>query len=133
MNKKVAAIIAVVLGLALVGFGVYLQFFQTKGFKQTDATITRIDKNWRAYNNETMEDEYDYDVYVKYTVDGKEYEGKADTYDESYAEGKEITVFYNPSNPAEIHGDSGIVSYFLMGIGAIVAVVGVVMLVRRDA
>ena len=133
MNKTLGAIIAIVLGIACVGFGVYSQFFQTKGFEETTATITKIEENWRGYNEETMEDEYDYDVYVKYTVDGKEYEGKADTYDGSYVEGKEITVFYNPSNPADIHGDSGFLGIIMIAAGAVLAIAGVIMLVKRVA
>lgn len=133
MNKTLGAIIAIVLGLACVGFGVYTQFFQTKGFEETTATITKIEENWRGYNEETMEDEYDYDVYVKYTVDGKEYEGKADTYDGSYVEGKEITVFYNPSNPADIHGDSGILGIIMIAAGAVLTIAGVIMLIKRIA
>ena len=133
MNKTLGSIIALVIGIALVGIGIYVQFFQTKGFKETTATITKIEETWRGYNDETMEDEYDYEVYVKYTVDGKEYEGKADTYDGSYAEGKEITVFYDPSNPADIHGDSGFLGFVMIGIGAVMVVAGAFLLVKRIA
>ena len=133
MNKTLGSIIAIVLGLVAIGFGVYTQFFQTKGFEQTTATITQIDQTWKGYNDETMEDEYDYTVYVKYTVDGKEYTGKADTYDGSYVEGKEITVYYNPSNPADIHGDSGILGFIMIGIGVVLVVAGAFLLIKRVA
>lgn len=133
MNKTLGSIIAIVLGLVAIGFGVYTQFFQTKGFEQTTATITKIEETWRGYNDETMEDEYDYEVYVKYSVDGKEYEGKADTYDGSYTEGKEITVYYNPSNPADIHGDSGILGFVLIGVGAVLVIAGAFLFIKQIA
>ncbi len=43
-----------------------------------------------------------YEVFVTYTVDGKDYRSQLNHYDASYSVGKKIEVHYNPGDPAEI-------------------------------
>ena len=70
----------------------------------------------RLVPEEHAGDDEEHDVYVAYSVDGKEYNALSDTYSSSYFEGKEITIFYNPDNPAQIHGDSKLLGIILMAI-----------------
>ena len=133
MKRSVVLVIFLLIGIALLGFGVYAQFFQTKGFEATTGTIERIDKTYRGYNDETMEDEYDYEVYVKYNVHGTEYSGRLDMYDPTYEEGKQVEVLYNPENPEDMHSEIGIFGLVLMAIGAVVAAGAIVLLIRKNA
>ena len=131
MNKNVVIAIAFIIGLAVFGYGVYLQFFEGKGYVQTTATITQIDQVWTGYDNETNMDEYDYTVYVEYTVDGKDYTAKSDFYEDGLEKGQEITVYYNPSDPSKMVSEKGIFPYVLMGIGAVIAIGAVVVFIRE--
>ena len=131
MNRSLVFVIFIVLGIAVAGYGVYVQFFQTKGFVSTTGTIDRIDSTYMGYNDETMEDEYEYTAYVKYTVDGQEYSGKLDVYDQSYEEGKQVDIMYNPANPSDMHNEPGLFGVVMMAVGVIVALGSVVMLIRE--
>ena len=80
-------------------------------------------------NNYTYIMQYDYDVYVNYSVDGKEYTGKSDYYSGSYKEGMEIKISYDPNDPTKIHGDSKGMGIILMIAGSVTIVVCVVLLI----
>ena len=131
MKQSYIYIIFIVIGLAVAGYGVYSQFFQTKGFEKTTAVIDRIDESYMGYNDETMQDEYEYTTYVKYTVEGKEYTGKLNISDASFKEGQEVDVMYNPANPSEMYSEPGITGFIMMVAGLVVAAGAVVMLIRE--
>ena len=73
--------------------------------------------------------QYDYEVYVNYIVDGKDYSEKTDYYAGNYKEGMEIKIFYNPDDPTQIHGDKGTFGIVMMIGGAVVTVICIVLLV----
>ena len=73
--------------------------------------------------------QYDYEVYVNYNVDGKDYSEKTDYYAGNYKEGMEIKIFYNPDDPAQIHGDNGTFGIVMMIGGAVITVICIVLLV----
>ena len=67
-----------------------------------------------------------HDVYVKYTVNGQEYEQELGFYESSMYAGKEIEIFYNPENPMEIKGNDGAISIILPLMGVVFLVIGLV-------
>ena len=105
--------------MAIIAFaaGIYMTFFEGRGFLKTQATIIAIEESATS----TANDE-DYDVTVRYTVDGKEYTGLLDTYSGTYAVGKTVTIRYNPANPTEIHGGRGF-GIYAMVVGVLIAAV----------
>lgn len=131
MKQTYIYIIFIVLGIAVAAYGVYTQFFQTKGFAKTTAIIERIDTTYMGYNDETMQDEYEYTTYVNYTVDGQEYTGKLDISDASFEEGQQVDVMYNPSNPSEMYSEPGITGFIMIVAGVVVAIGAAVMLLRE--
>ena len=112
-NKKTALIVVAVIGVLALAFGIYLRYFETRGFVKTTAVIERIDENYLGTDADGHDD-YQYDVYVMYSADGKTYHGRSDTYSAGYKEGKRIPIYYNPENPEEIHGDSRILAVACM-------------------
>ncbi|MBR2811989.1 MAG: DUF3592 domain-containing protein [Solobacterium sp.] len=130
MQKRLFLILFILMGLAVGAFGGYTAFFETRGFEKTTAVITRIDETFTGYDDDNNP-EYSYDVYVDYTVDGKEYSGMSDYYSGSYEEGKEITIYYNPADPTEIHGDAKNFGIYMMIIGPVVSIVALILLLRR--
>lgn len=103
----VVAIICIVVGVFLNnGAQAFLgNAYTTKG-------ILHYEKN---FSKSTSEIDY-YDVYVNYTVDGKEYYErlKGEEYSGNLRmlrkEGKEINIYYNPDNPKDIRDvDSNII------------------------
>ena len=114
-----------ILGLACLGCGIYLKFFEHNGLKETTAVIEKIDI---TYHGTERNDEHD--VYVKYTVDGTEYHSRSDYYAQDYEEGKTIRIWYDPKDPQTIRGDSENFGIYMLCVGAAITAVGVVMMLR---
>ena len=129
MKQRLFYLLFFLLGLATLCFGVYMRFFENNGYVKTTAIITQIDETYTGTDSDGHS-EYDYDVYVDYTVDGKEYHGKSDLYQSNYEEGKEITIYYNPENPEEIHGDGKTFGLYLMIAGPVVMIIMAIMFFR---
>ena len=119
----VVAIIIIIVGVLLNnGAQAFLgSAYTTKG-------VLHYEKN---FSKSTAEKTY-YDVYVKYTVDGKEYNErlKGAEYGGNFriitGEGKEVTIYYNPNNPREIRDkDSNIIGKAMIGIGAFLAILAI--------
>ena len=65
-------------------------------------TITQIDRY-----DEDNDGEYEYDVYVKYRVNGTTMENKLNYYSRSMKKGKTIKIYYDLEDPTKISSDSG--------------------------
>lgn len=103
---------ALILGLIAFVVGVYLTFFQGRGFVKGEATIVSIVDS----DLSTAEDPQ-YDVTVRFTVDGKEYSGLLGSYSPSYKAGNTVKIKYDPENPADFHSDMPAFSIYVMAIG----------------
>lgn len=116
----------IVFGLIFAIIGGVLAFTsnnKAKTFKEVEAAITSIVENSSD----------SYTTYVDYEVDGVQYSHVAlDTYSSNYFVGKKITIYYNPSNPNEITdlNTTSVVAYIFIGIGSVVAIVGIILTVR---
>lgn len=100
MKKDRSVFLWIAVGLVFLAVGVYVTFFRTMGMVKTTAEITNIDVVNRGDDN-------DHIVYVKYTVDGVDYNDvRLDTWVSTYKVGKNVTVYYDPDDPSQIHGKS---------------------------
>ena len=104
-------IFAAVLAVICFAVGIYLNFFQARGFVKTTGTIVSARKD-----TDSDGDTYYYPT-VEYTVDGKTYSGELNTGSGSDQVGKTITVRYNPENPAEVR-DNGVFEKYILLVGA---------------
>ena len=127
MDTRETALLLMVAGVLVLAFGCYMTFFETKGYVETMAVIERIDR----FTSGT--DETEYHVYVSYSVNGKTYNGMSDYYSAGYREGQEIKIFYNPDDPEQIHGDAKNFGIYLMVLGPVLTLIGIVSLLRRVA
>lgn len=118
-------VVATIIALVAIVFGVYLTFFQSKGFVKTTATIVSIVE----LPSSSPDDSPDFDVTVKYTADGKEYTEKLGSYSPSYKEGKTIDILYNPDNPSQITGGKGFGIYVLV-IGIVILAIVIISVVK---
>ena len=108
-------IFAGILAAIVLTAGVYMTFFQSRGFVKTMASITdvRLDSTGES----TI-----YYPTVEYTVDGKTYTTELDTGSGSYRIGQTLSVLYNPDNPAVAH-DGGSIGLCLMIAGTVILAV----------
>lgn len=129
MKKLLVLVITVLFGFLSLGLGIHTMFFQNKGYVKTTAVIDHVDKTVTGYDNHHHE-EYDYQVFVNYTVDGTDYQSESDYYQNGYEAGKEIAIYYNPSNPQQIHGDSKGFGLYMIILGPILILAGVFIFLR---
>lgn len=118
-------IFAGVLALIAIAAGIYMMFFESRGFVSTTATITDIERSYGSGDNDDT-----FIPTVEYTVDGKTYAGQLNQSSGSYSVGKTITVMYDPNDPGTVHGDSRKGLYFI-GVGAAILIVLIVTEIRR--
>ena len=103
-----------IIGLVIIG-----SIFNYENKVDTVGTITEISSYRNTNHNRTHE------VYVSYTIDGKEYESKLDGYSSSFYEGKEIGIYYDKDNPNKIGVKSlDLIFWILPGIGLIFLIIG---------
>ena len=99
----------IIVAIAFIGVGIYLEctkIYITRNWNsvQGEKDYVYVKTSYSQYRIITTEKVYD--VYVKYSVNGKDY------YEFAYREGfpyrssgiihREVTVYYNPNNPAQI-------------------------------
>ena len=114
-------------GLAMIAFGVYLGFFQAQGYVRTTAVITRVEEDPDSVDP----NEPQYIATVRYTVDGRDYTEKLDSSDPGYKQGKEIKIKYDPANPANVTRDSAGIAVYLMAAGALLSAAMVYSFVKN--
>ena len=110
--KIFAGLLSVIVLIA----GVYMTFFQSRGFVKTTASIIDV----------RLDSSGDSSVYfptVEYTVDGNTYTAELDTGSGSYKVGKTISVLYDPNNPAVAHDGGGFGLYLMIASAVILAVI----------
>ena len=103
---------------------------RSQGFVNTDAVVTKTELAEEAYtDNDGTQHDATYDVYVKYTVDGKEYEEELGTFPDRKV-GDKVTVSYNPKDPTDIvQPMSMVVPVVFLIAGAAVLVGGIVSII----
>ena len=109
-------IFAGILALIVLIVGVYMTFFQSRGFVKATAVIT--DVRMDSTGESTV-----YYPTVEYTVNGKTYTAELDTASSSYRSGQAISVLYDPGNPSVVHDGSGFGLYLMIAGAVILAVV----------
>ena len=109
-------IFAGILALIVLIVGVYMTFFQSRGFVKATAVIT--DVRMDSTGESTV-----YYPTVEYTVNGKTYTAELDTASSSYRIGQAISVLYDPGNPSVVHDGSGFGLYLMIAGAVILAVV----------
>ena len=118
-SAKGITIMFMIAGIVMLVLGIYLGFFQGKGYEKTTALISRIDE----VEDPAADDGVSYQATIQYMVDGKEYFEVLDSYSSSYKVGKEIKIKYDPADPSKVHEDSlGLYIYLIVGGLVLIAV-----------
>jgi len=124
----------VIVGLGVL-MGSYAVYNSGSDFRkiamETEATITRIETFTR------YDDDGDAvtarEVYVKFSANGKEYEGTLDYWSPGMREGRSIKVLYHPNNPQNFRSASGsiFISLVMFILGLPFLLTGILTLLRQ--
>ena len=110
--------------LIIVSIFLFISGNNTKDYIKTEATVSRaVLVKEATYDSEGNREEAMYQIYVKYTVDGKEYDTELGEMFEQKI-GDKITIVYNPNNPNEISQPTSIIFNLVFLIGGIASLVG---------
>lgn len=103
----------------IIGLFVVVNVFNYENKVDTVGTITEI-SSYRSTNHNIK-----HEVYVSYTVEGKEYESILNSYSSGFYKGKEIEIYYDKDNPNKI-GVKSLDFLFLIfpGMGLIFLITG---------
>lgn len=123
LSKYALPAMLVILGIILL-FSAGSRRKQDSTFIKTEGTIVTIDSTYDAVQEET-----EYFVTVRFTVDGAERTAVMSDYSSSFKEGKEIPIAYNPDNPSEVIYRGGVSTGLLTGIAVASIVLGAILLV----
>lgn len=130
-TQNIVFIIMIVLGGLLLLFGlitlcIHLHNKYSGNYAYTEATITYIEEKY-----DSVDDEYEYIVHIKYTVDGVEYNNIYGSYSHSMQIGKTITIMYLKSNPNKIMSPKSNSYLFIIVLGTLFAGIGIYMLLKN--
>ncbi len=104
----------------IIGIVLCIHIFNYKNTRNTTGTITEISASRNG------DGEREYDVYVQYQADGREYESRLNYYSSGFYEGKEIEIYYDEENPHKIGVKSGDLLFLMFpGFGIVFFGIGV--------
>lgn len=105
--------------IVIIGLVVCVNTFNYSNKVDTIGIITEISSYGSTKRNRSHE------VYVSYTVEGKEYESILNSYSSGFYEGKEIEMYYDKDNPSKIGVKSlDLLILIFPGIGLIFLIIG---------
>jgi hypothetical protein len=114
------------LGIILIIVSILLFIIgnNNKNYIKIESTVSKVELvKEETTDSEGNTEEAIYDIYVKYTVDGKEYDTELGEMSKRKV-GDKITIVYNPDNPSEISQPSSIILNICLLVGGIVSLVG---------
>ena len=113
-------------GIAVAVFGVIMFVINTKNqdYIKVDAVVTKAELVEEAYIDANGDHvDATYDVYVKYTVDGNNYETLLGTLP-GYKKGDKLSIYYNPENPNEITQTKSLILPLVLIVAGLAAFIG---------
>ena len=125
-RESITARFFIPLGIILIVIGVIIFGInkENQNYIKTNAIVSRMDLVRESYIDENHNEvEATYNVYVKYSVDGKEYEEELGELS-GYKENQEITIYYNPDDPVKITQTKSLVLPIVMILFGFVSFVG---------
>ncbi len=114
------------LGIILIVFGIF--FFisdnNNKNYVRTEAIVSKVELSREAtYDIDGNREEAMYNIFVKYTVNGKEYDTElGEMYEHKV--GDKITIVYNPDDPNQISSPPSLILNIALLLGGAAALVG---------
>ena len=120
-----AALILIVFGCISIG-----PVAQRLNYPQTEATVTKAELYEEAYYDGDNHHDATYTIFVKYTVDGQEYEEEYGVFPKMN-EGDKVTINYKPNDYRDIgQPNSMLLPYGIIAAGVVALAVGVVSVIR---
>lgn len=107
-------------------------FIKSAGFVKTTGVVVSV-RTVEHYDSELGRNVESYYPTVAYTVDGEEYTGELDIGNLGDGEGKEVSIQYNPNNPAEVnyYSPGTVILIFVIGTGILALAILTLVMGRK--
>lgn len=119
-------------GIILIVFGIIVSGISNtrKDYPQTDAVVSKAELYEEAHTEGDNHVDATYTIYVRYTVDGKEYEQELGVLPEMKP-GTTVKIDYDPKDPTNISQPVGkILPIAMMAAGAAMLIGGIVSIIH---
>ena len=122
MKKNGTSIIVIPVVIALFGLvflvcGLFLMISYIHFIRTANETTGVIVSITTYYDSD---DDLRYRVYVRYSVDGREYDGEYGSYHTGMIEGQSVKIYYDPDNPRHIQSKGSFITGFVFVLFSVV-------------
>ena len=126
-RESMTARFLIPLGIILMVFGAFMFIINNKNqnYIKVEAVVSKtelVEEEHTNIDGNTVEATYR--VYVKYNVDGTEYEEELGELSGKYEIGKKINIYYNPKDPSQITQTISLVLPIVIIVGGLAALIG---------
>ena len=117
MRDYVFARSVIPIGIIVIAIGIYAStiYGDRKYYPRCEATVTDSELLRGSYGSEDNPDSRVYRNYIKYTVDGQEYECELNFSSSSMKNGDRLELLYDPAHPYKIK-PAGTMAFFLCSL-----------------
>jgi hypothetical protein len=129
MRESNTARFFIPLGIFLIVFGVIMFVINSnnQSYIEIEAIVSNVELSQEEYTDiDGNRVDATYNVTVKYTVDGKEYDAKLDDVSE-YNVGDKMKIYYNPKDPSQITQTKSLIIPIVIVVAGIISLVGGIM------
>jgi len=128
-SSKAMTILFLVVGVIMIGLGVYFGFIRADGYVKTTGVIVSLEEVYNPTENDI--DAVSYQPTVRFTVDGTEYQVEVGTYVEKDKLGQEMKIKYDPADPTKVEADQPGFAIYLLVVGGILVAVSIFIFVKN--
>ncbi|MBQ7654550.1 MAG: DUF3592 domain-containing protein [Clostridia bacterium] len=122
IRKLIVSVALLIGGVVFIVFGC-ISFKEVKTFPEVSAVVTKVETEWVDNGDEGMTEEKT--AYVKYTVDGVEYNEILQNSPGNVEENTTITVRYNPEKPNYVTGSTKTSGTIQLALGIVLTLVSI--------
>ena len=129
MRESSTARFFIPLGIFLIIFGVIMFVINSnnQNYIEIEAIVSNVKLSQEEYTDiDGNRVDATYNVTVKYTVDGKEYDAKLDDVSE-YNVGDKMKIYYNSKDPSQITQTKSLIIPIVIVVAGIISLVGGIM------
>ena len=140
MKRFIELMQATTLGRFLIPGGIIILIFgivtfgnikDASNYIEVSSVVTKTELTQEAYTENGTHHDAEYDVYVKYTVNGREYESELGIFS-GVKVGDAMKVYYNPEDPADVvqMRNQAIIPYIALAVGAVLLIAGILSVLK---
>ena len=130
LKRIIFSVIAVVIGIALIAYGIYSLSTKHLYDSSVTATIVDVEESWESDGDGS--DHLVKTFYIDYEINGVKYEHvESPVSEDSMKVGDTVEILYQSKNPEKIsEKDISKTAAIIIGVGALLLIVGIFLVIK---